>query len=337
MKRRYLLLIGVGLALLLVGLGFGLAALLPADRSDIAYVTSFSATVLVLLPVLAGVLMARPTFDPNGRGGREALRAYVRVFWVGEVVAAAVCLGIAVTAPEIALALVVVVALSMGFLAAALRIGRRFPAPSAAVAPLPTVPDWSRSVIRRKVGTIVLTAVLGTGIGIAGLVALDHEIPAVEAVLLGPAIGLLAAAVWAMVVTWPLARSSRLALGRSYADQTTIPRVVLGGKPAELSEEGVRRAALYARIATLLFPFQLGQLVLLFSGLWPLALLNLSNGTAESVTAVAGVVVFPLFLVIGVPLLIVQTRRAKRYAAAHADLLPADADAGGTDPTVRPG
>ncbi|MFD3443061.1 hypothetical protein ACFDTO_00470 [Microbacteriaceae bacterium 4G12] len=341
MKRRSLVLIGVTvavvLALFLVGVVFGLGVLIPPDRSEIAYITSFSVTVLVLLPAIAGVLMARPTFDPNGRGGREALRGFVRVFWVGEVIAAAVCLGVAVIVPEIALALVVVVALSMGFLAAAIRIGRRFPAPPGAVeAPLPTVPRWSRSLVRRKVATIVLTGVLGSGIAITGLVALDDEIPPGEAVLLGVALGLLAAGVSAMVVAWPLARSSSRALGRSFADQSMIPRVVLGGKRLELSEDSVRRAVTYARISALSLPFQLGQLILLAGGIWLLSLSRLGDGsgTDESVMTVAPVILFPVVVLVATPVTIVQARRARRYAAAHA---PVPTAADGTAGDVRPG
>jgi hypothetical protein len=332
-KLRWTFLIAIGLALLAGAAGFGAAVLLPDDPL-LTFAAIMCVTALITVPVIAGLTIANLGFDPDSADGRVGMRRLLLVVAGLELLPAVGCLAVALTAPEATLYVGAAVVVSAALLVGGVRLGGRIQRLSVRESQDPPVgTSWSRTVVQRKVRKVLVVFVLGTAVGIAGMVALggesDERLDPVSAVTYGLPVGLIAAAIACMVVSWPLTKELRNAMGSGYAEQRAIVRVVLRGKADELSEPGARHAANYARIAAASLPFQAAQFALLFGGLWltQMGIVVRGHGGELSPIPLALVIAYPVFAVVFLPTLLRQTRRARRYAAAHAHLLGPTDDA----------
>lgn len=169
------------------------------------------------------------------------------------------------------------------------------------------------------------TVPVGAFIGLF-ILAEDDGTSHLAPIMYGVSFGFISASVACLVVAWPLVKDLRHALGRDYATQKAIGRVVLRNKNDYLSSDGERRAATYAGIMAVYLPFQTAQIVLLFAGLWVQHLWNLIDeaSTAYSWLTIGMVIGCPVLLAATLPFMIRQARNAKRYAVEHADLITTD-------------
>ncbi|MFG6445825.1 hypothetical protein ACFXQA_11210 [Microbacterium sp. P07] len=197
-----------------------------------------------------------------------------------------------------------------------------------------------RAEVKRKVIAVVITfivAALVVGIGAAVLFSsLGGHL--YQAAIFALQFGFLAAAMAAILATLPWNRALRDSTGRDLGRARTVGRVVLRGKNIALSPDDERAAARYAAIASVSLPFQLTYLVLLYAGLALGQVRNLVDGQA-SWFPVAMVVFLAIALFVFLPWLIVQIRRARRYARTHpvAPGDPAPLGVGELGPAPTPG
>ncbi len=334
MKLRWIFLVAILGTVASGALGFGVALLVPADPEWLTFAAAFSAMGLALIPLLAGLTAATLIFDPDTTDGRKGFRRLVLVVGASELLAVLGAVVVAAAAPTITSSVVVVIIVSAVLLVVGLRVGGRIRRRTAS-APKDAGPwvSWSPAVVRRKVTRIalvfVLVTMLATGVIVGLGLAFDEagKLSVAEA-LVGVALGLMSSSIACMVVSWPLAKDLRRALGNGYSEQKAIARVVLRGKSDDLSDEGRQRATTYARIAASYLPFQIAQLALLFGGLWLQQVWNLARGSIDGLVTFTWIIVvtYPVLVAIILPMLVVQARRAKRYAAAHAHLVPAESD-----------
>ena len=335
MKLRWIFLVAILGTLAAGALGVAVALLVPASPDWVMFVASLSAMSLLLIPLFAGLATATLIFDPDTADGRRGVRRLVLVVAALELLSAVGAVLVAVAVPAITPHVVGVIVVSVVLLVEGMRLGGRIRRRTARAAEdaAPWV-SWSPAVVKRKVTRIVMVFVLVTVLATAAIVGLGiafdegGELSGTVA-LVGLAPGLMSASIACMVVSWPLAKDLRRSLGNSYTEQKVIARVVLRGKDDELSEDGGLRAATYARIAASYLPFQIAQLVLLFAGIWFQQVWNLEQGSVDGMITFTRVVVvaYPVLVAVILPMLVVQARRAGRYAAAHAHLLPTGSDA----------
>ncbi|BDZ47128.1 hypothetical protein [Naasia aerilata] len=294
------------------------------------YYLALAALILLTLPAVAlGAFVQWWPIEPwRGRGRRYLLRMVVvtvALQVVGAVLAVLVAGEQRMPMWQPALYLALVAVLTVANVALARWVRRRDdlrpPAPSAV---------WNRDVIRRKSRTVALWflgALLVFGVG---LFVLETVVPeagdrdsSLMLVWLALSLAFLTGSFACMVVAWPLLRQVREVKGRYVSDLRTIARVVIKGKKEDLSEEEEGRAARYARIMTAYYPFQIAQFTFLYLGILcqqlPRALGD--DGAGLRPFSVYLSVLLVVVFVVMVPLVLRQWRRAKRYAATHADVL----------------
>lgn len=257
-------------------------------------------------------------------GGR---RYFVVALWIvsGLEALSAVAVVVYAVLAEAALWLPVVfiatgVSLTALVLVAAPRLGARSAAGSAAPGAWTPVP---RAEVMRKVRNVAITLV---GTFVAASVGLVFALPGEtgetgEAVRLAAQFACFAAALVLVGYSVSLSRRLRDITGRDLGLTTTVARVVLRGKPADLDDEGRVVAAKYAATMPVVLGFQVAYLGLLWCGLAIQSLGFSASGLSPALT-VPTLLAFVLVLGVVLPLLVVRIRRASRYAREHADLLP---------------
>lgn len=205
-----------------------------------------------------------------------------------------------------------------------------------AVAP----PPWaaiSRHEIVRKIAVIAIVFVAVLVIGIVVFTVLlsmsEKDVPTVALSLLFAAeFAFFGASFACSIVTLPLNRRLRDSVGGDLGLLRKVGRVVLKAKPIDLNLEEQVKAAKYAVLVSVVFPFQLAIVVLLYAG-FVLQQVQFLVTDIQSPFAVFFLIAFPVLLVVLVVLHAVRIRRARRYARQHADLVPAAEAA----PTVQEG
>ncbi|WP_026536137.1 hypothetical protein [Arthrobacter sp. H14] len=330
MKLRWVFLFGGGIALLTAAVGVGAALLFDDSEPWVLIVTLLSAMLLITAPAIAGIWVANFTFDLESTDGRGVFRRLVLITTAIQLLGIVGLVFVAIAVPSATAFLVGVTALSAALLLVGLRIGIRLHRRMAngsrdgkAWSP------WSPTLIRSKVMRVVVVFLIASVIGVGGLIGLRFivtdpgEASSLAVVMYGFSFGFISASVACIVVAWPLVKDLRHALGRDYATQKAIGRVVLRNKDDELPEGGQQKATSYAAIMSVYLPFQIAQITLLFAGLWLQQLWNLidESSTAYSSLTLGLVISYPILLAAALPFIIRQARNAKRYAVEHADLV----------------
>lgn len=193
----------------------------------------------------------------------------------------------------------------------------------------PAEPGWqpvTREQIVRKIlivaGTFVVLLLIGVvafSLLFAGVAGADDS-PA-SPLLFAFQLAFLGAAVACVVVTLGLNRQLRENVSRDVGELRRIGQVVLRNKPIDLDERQQVAAAKYAVLTSITTPFTIGYLALLYLGL---GLQQVERLQRDPDPFVIGMLVLLIgVFVAAAPLSVVRTRRARAYAAAHADLLPA--------------
>jgi hypothetical protein len=98
--------------------------------------------------------------------------------------------------------------------------------------------------------------------------------------------------------------------------------VVLSRRPPSLPDADRTTAARYASLISIHFIFQLVYLSLLYVGIGLTQVKGLMDGNPSGVSTGLLILLVVMLLVV-VPMSVLRIRRARRYAAAHADLLTA--------------
>lgn len=145
----------------------------------------------------------------------------------------------------------------------------------------------------------------------------------------------LAAALACVVVSLPLNRMLRENVTRDVGSLRAISKVVLRGRSAPLRPDETVAAAKYAVVSSVSLPFTLAYLALFYValGIQQIDSLLVEPGRVFPVVLVVFLVVM---LVVFVPLYVVRIRRARAYARAHAQDLPAVGAPGDTAVGPRP-
>lgn len=331
MKLRSVLLFSAGIAILTLALGLGVGLLL-ADHEPWMVVTAFVSTMLLVpVPALACLMVANVSFNLGSPDGRQFLRRLVYVVAGIQLLGVLGLVVVAIAAPDSAGYLMGVVALSIVLLWSGIRLGMRFQqrlvdesSDHRAWAP------WPRSRVRRAILRIVIVFAIASMVGIGAVVVLGQTLGEGDGLSLGSSIiyglsfGCIAASIACLVVAWPLVKDMRRVLGRDHATQKAIVRVVLHNKNDPLSEDAQYKAAAYAGIMAVYYPFQIAQFALLFGGLWLQQVWALPDGPSDPLYPFAlGLVIgYPLLILISLPFIIREAGRARRYARDHAELCP---------------
>jgi len=193
----------------------------------------------------------------------------------------------------------------------------------------PAEPGWepiSRRRIVRKILIVAATFVAVLLIALLGLSLLfgvvgDAGDSVASVLLYALEFAFMGAALACIVVTLELNRQLRENVSRDVVELRTVGKVVLRNKPIPLDEGQQVAAAKYAVLTSITMPFTVGYLALLYLGLGMQQVERLQHGPDP--LAIGSLVLFVVVFLVALPLTLLRARRARAYAAAHADLLPA--------------
>lgn len=329
MKLRTVLLFSAGITILTVAVGFGVGLLLT-DHLPWMVVTAFVCTMLLVpVPALACLMVANVSFSLDGPDGRRFLRRLVYVVAGIQLLGVLGLVLVAIAVPDRAGYLAGVVALSIVLLWSGIRLGTRFQQRLIDESTEHRAwAAWPRSRVRRATFRIVIVFTIASMVSSGAVVVLgltlgegDGLSPG-SSIIYGLTLGCFAASIACLVLAWPLVKDMRRVLGRDHATQKAIVRVVLRNKNDPLSEDAQDKAAAYAGIMAVYYPFQIAQLTLLFGGLWLQQVWNLPDGPSRPSDplypfALGMVIGLPLLVLISLPFIIRESRRARRYARDH--------------------
>lgn len=309
----------------------------PQHSTGVQLLAIFALTVMIYGPLTLGSL----TSFWNVTRTEESKRFFKRWLWV---VAGLEFLGaIAIIAYAVAAQLpvwipVLFVAGGIGLTGISLLIGR-FLLRRDEAHPQPS--RWApitRKEIRRKIAIVAITfvAVFAVALVVLGvLIAGSSGAASHRGVqpLVALAFALLAAGFACVIVSLPLSRRLRDAVGRDLGTIRKVAKVVLSNKKLDLDQSEQVAAAKYAAVIPTALSFMLGYLILLYLGLGIQQVQQFVSGQADAFQ-----IGFSAFLVVAlvvfIPIYVVRIRRARIYASSHADLLP-PADAGIAGSTNR--
>ena len=283
---------------------------------------------LVIIGMTAGLSVSYLRWsDEDGR--RRLRRLLVIGAAVQAVAAAAVVVGAGTASgPALAVAVAVVV-VGLGLDVAFVALGRAARSRDRLDRSGDAWVDSSTADIRRGWRNGVIGFVSGVVIGAVlvtvALVLRPGRPPIVLQVgALGVAFAFLGASIGLSIAAFRIARSMRQATGDEFSTARRIGRVVLRGKPEQLSPEEEQRAARYARIARRWMPYQLAQVALLYTGLVLIQVGSLfDHDDSLRPVQLAEIVLLVVLYAALTPLMVSRTRRAGRYADAHPIVQPA--------------
>jgi MFS family permease len=295
-----------------------------------SYMALGAIILLTLPPIALGAFVQWWPIEPwRGAGRRDLLRMVivtVALQAIGAVLAAVTATQEVLPAWQAALYLTLIAVASVANIAVARAVRRREdlrpPAPGA---------TWDRATVRRKSRTVALWFLGALLVAVAGVVLLEVLLPdrgekgglALSLLWLALSLAFIAASLACLVVAWPLVLQVREIKGRYFSEMRTIARVVVKGKKDSLTAEDEGRAARYARIMTVYYPFQIAQFTLLYLAILcqqlPRALAGDDLGLRPFSIGLS-VFLVVAFLVTA-PMMLRQWRRAKAYAATHADVV----------------
>ncbi|KNY07943.1 hypothetical protein [Microbacterium sp. GCS4] len=188
---------------------------------------------------------------------------------------------------------------------------------------------YPRADLRRDVRHIVIAAVIGSAVGAAAVLALfvlldDGEQPTWEPLVFGLMFGGLSVGIVCVVVVLRLSRQLRDLVDGDADRLKELGKVISRGKKISLSAENEAVAPHFAAVSSVLQTYTLGQLVcvVMAVGIPQIGvLLSRPSDVVQSVLSLVAVVLFGLFLVVGVPLGIVQLHRTRAYALDHGEVI----------------
>ncbi len=199
--------------------------------------------------------------------------------------------------------------------------------------PLPV----SRDVIIRTCLWIVITIVLGTAAGTAGLAAFalylgdpDGSRDAGSWALFGFSVGLIVGSLACIAVSWRWVPAMRAEIGDDPEVQRAVRRAVFSRADGDhvLDDAEVVRATRWAALQSVHLPFAAAQVGLLSLGLiiqcsWNLIVGNVMGLAGFTTTVlIASAAVLVIAVVVGV----LRTRRAREFVASHAVLFTTQAE-----------
>jgi hypothetical protein len=152
-----------------------------------------------------------------------------------------------------------------------------------------------------------------------------HGLHWTEALSFGLEFGFIASAIAAIAVTIPLNRQLRATADRDLGTIRKFARVVVRGKKESLPEGSESAAARYAALISVILPFTLAYITLLYVGVATQTITNLvrTPNDADPLFGLWFIVALVVILLAIYPLQVVRIRRARRYAREHAELLEA--------------
>ena len=310
--------------------GIALIVLTSPDRTiGLLWLPVLTLTVFVDGPLLLGTLSSYWDVRRTPETWR-AFRWWFRGVRIAQALGALAIIAFAVLAR--APWWVPVAAIALGFLLDVLasRVARVLLARDEARRP--AEPGWqpvSRARIVRKILIVAATFVVVLLLALLGLSLLfgvigDEEDSVASVLLYALEFAFLGAALACIVVTLELNRQLRENVSRDVVELRTIGKVVLRNKAIPLDEAQQVAAAKYAVLASITMPFTVGYLTLLYIGLGMQQVERLQHGPDP--LAIGSLVLFVVVFVVALPLTLLRARRARAYAAAHAELLPARTD-----------
>lgn len=277
-------------------------------------------TVFIFGPVFLGSLVV----FWDARQSVESRRYFAVTLWIvlGLEALAAVAIVVYAALAETALWLpVVFIAAGAAITGLVLALGPRAGERSAARAPAPT--GWTPVPRREIVQKVRVAALTLVGTFVVFCVALLFVLPdeVATAVRFAAQLAFTVTAIVLIAYSLSLTRRVRDITGRDLGRTAKIARVVLRGKPAELSDDERVVAAKYAAAASVMLAFQIGYVCLIWAGIAVQQVGFLDTGLSPTL-AVSVLVAFVAVIVVLMPLMVARVLRARRYAREHADLLP---------------
>jgi hypothetical protein len=198
----------------------------------------------------------------------------------------------------------------------------------------PRVDSWApitRNEIRRKLAVVTITFVAVFAAALIVLAVLSSERSVLQAsaqMLYALAFAFLGAGFACIIVSVPLNRRLRDAVGRELGTVRKVSKVVLGRKHLDLNQDEQVAAAKFAAIIPTTLGFMLSYLTLLYLGIGTQQVERFMVGGADAFT-IGFSILLVVVLVVFIPIYAVRINRARKYARAHSDLLPAG---GGENP-----
>lgn len=309
----------------------------PRQSTGLQLLAMFALTVMIYGPLTLGAL----TSSWNVTRTEGSKRFYKRWLWVVtglEFLGAIAIIAYVVAAQLPAWIAVLFIAGGIGLTGVSVLIGRFLLRHDEAH---PQPPRWApitRKEIRRKIAIVAVTFVV---IFAVALVVLGVLIAGINdggprrgvQPLFALEFALLAAGFACVIVSLPLSRRLRDAVGRDLGTIRKVAKVVLSNKRLDLDQGEQIAAAKYAAVIPTTLSFMLAYLILLYLGIGIQQVQQFVSGHGD-----AFLVGFSAFLVVAlaifIPVYAVRIRRARIYARNHADLLP-PADAGTAGRTNR--
>jgi hypothetical protein len=200
------------------------------------------------------------------------------------------------------------------------------------------VPAWApvtRAQIFRKIAIVAIVFVITLVVGTLLFALLfssrrDREEGFGTALNFALDFAFLAAGITCLLQTLGLNRQLRATADRDLGRIRKFVRIVLRGKKEELAEGERVPAARYAAILTIVLPFTLGYITLMYAGLitQTLGMLARAHGSDDPILGPWFIVVLVVVLLVIYPMQILRLVRARRYVREHAELLD------GSDKTV---
>ena len=296
----------------------------PHHSTGLQLLASFALTVMIYGPLTLGSLTSNWNVTRT-EGSQRFYKRWLRVVIGLEFLGAIAIIAYTVAAQLPAWIPVLFIAGEIALTGISLLIGR-FLLRHDETHPQPS--RWApitRKEIRRKIAVVAITFAVVFALALMVFSAFidsnkGDSRPGVEA-LVALAFALLAAGFACVIVSLPLSRRLRDAVGRDLGTIRKVAKVVLSNKKLDLDQSEQVAAAKYAAVIPTTLSFMLGYLILLYLGLGIQQVQHLISGQVDAFQ-----LGFSAFLVIAlvtiIPIYAVRIRRARVYARNHADLLP---------------
>jgi hypothetical protein len=327
----------------ILSVAVGLVALVAVTDAvpDLGLTGASTVPFLVALVALwavglfSGVVSAGSMRDPATDDGRRASRVFVAVAGAVSLAGTLVLMVPAVSGGVPIGVATVALAASAAYIAGNALVGRflRGRADRRRVGPFPIPPlepDYSR---RRAYSTVlVASSVLVVGVLFAvaaGRPTVDTAPSTAETVAMAVAFAAITATVLCAFPTVTLSGRVRDLSGTDVARLKRIRRVVLGGKPIDLTDEEREIAARYAPYAAQSQRWSLAQSLTLFLGL-----LVINEPSTDRPLQLLIWILLPVTAAIAAPLGLRAAARADRYALEHQDELHAGIALSSTGPVA---
>lgn len=291
---------------------------LDDDAGGVHWLAIVGASMLGIVPVIAGTIVATWNTDPRTpRGRTHFLRLVAGAFAVVVASAAAVVTSALVGALPLWAAVLATVG-SVLFTWLSIWFGEAIRRRNAQAALTEWTPDeLAPAVVRRTWRRIALSFIITLLVSIVGVILIDGsagESNLVAMIALAVSLAAMVSSGVCVAIYLPLVRRVPPLFAGDLDRQKKITAVVWKGQNTALDPAETELAVRYAGIAVGFLPFQAAQNVLLFLGLGALRVVNLASGNTELlVFDLIFLVVIVIVLVVTVPFWVIRLRRVRRY------------------------